>query len=65
MELVQDNFILLSVVNTYLRDSGGDLLWLCDEKDWNADEIKERLATIGYSYDENQNAFTPLSGRQL
>jgi hypothetical protein len=65
MDLPQDNFILLSLVNTYLRDGQGDFLWLCEEKDWDADVICCRLAKIGYGYSKEQNTFVPLLGRTL
>lgn len=55
--LPNDNMILLSLVNTKLRDDYDSLHSLCD--DWNIpeSEIIKRLSTINYSYDKKLNRF--------
>lgn len=57
MILPADDFILLSVINTKLRDGYGSLESLCDEEDIDMAELCGRLAMAGYTYDEAQNAF--------
>lgn len=49
--------ILLSVVNTKLRDEYSSLAKLCDDLDQNEDELKQILASIGYFYDSDLNQF--------
>lgn len=49
--------ILLSFVNTKLRDDYPDLESLCDALGVSQEEITEPLARIGYSYDPGQNQF--------
>ncbi|MDE6449735.1 MAG: DUF4250 domain-containing protein [Muribaculaceae bacterium] len=55
--LPQDPVILLSFVNTRLRDNYESLDLLCDDLDVNKDDIVTRLASIGYIYDVKQNKF--------
>ena len=50
-----DPTILLSLVNTKLRDSYSSLELLCDDMDIEKHKIIEKLKTIGYDYDESQN----------
>ena len=50
-----DPNILLSLVNTKLRDSYSSLELLCDDIDIEKHKIIEKLKTIGYDYDESQN----------
>ncbi len=57
MILPADDFILLSVINTKLRDNYGSLESLCEEEDIDMAELCRRLARAGYTYDEAQNAF--------
>ncbi|MDE6752830.1 MAG: DUF4250 domain-containing protein [Eubacterium sp.] len=57
MALPMDNFLLLSVVNTKLRDYYSNLDALCDELDEDKSNIISRLASVGYSYDETVNQF--------
>lgn len=56
MGFVNDNNILLSLVNTYLRD-GGSVDDFCAEHDGTRAELFARLARAGYEYDEDENAF--------
>lgn len=55
--LPSDPVMLLSFVNTKLRDQYGSLKELCD--DLNADEaqLKARLGSIGYVYNPALNKF--------
>ena len=57
MNLPKDDFLLLSVVNTALRDNFSSLEELCEEEDISKDEITSRLLKIGYSYDKATNSF--------
>ena len=55
--LPNDPAILLSVINTKLRDQYSSLAALCDDLDVSEDEIINKLKGIGYSYDSAQNRF--------
>ncbi len=55
--LPQDPNILLSFVNTKLRDGAFSLEELCSEWDTSAEEVKSILKGIGYCYDEERRAF--------
>lgn len=58
MVFPNDPFMLLSVVNTALRDKYASLEALEDDADGvSAAEITEKLDKIGYVYDEIQNRF--------
>lgn len=58
--LPQDPNILLSVVNTKLRDEYGSLDALCDGLDADQAELTEKLGALGYAYDPDTNQFKPL-----
>ena len=49
--------ILLSFVNTKLRDDFSSLDAFCDDFQVARDEIEEKLASIDYEYDEQLNKF--------
>ncbi|MED9822543.1 MAG: DUF4250 domain-containing protein [Christensenellales bacterium] len=55
--LPNDPVMLLSVVNTKLRDRYASLEALCDDLDASEAEIAERLAQIGYHYSKERNQF--------
>ncbi len=55
--LPNDPAILLSVINTKLRDQYSSLSALCDDLDVSEEEIKSKLASLGYEYDASQNRF--------
>lgn len=55
--LPQDPFILFSYINTKLRDDYASLDILCDDLDINKDELIEKLASIGMTYDATLNKF--------
>ncbi|MBQ3558611.1 MAG: DUF4250 domain-containing protein [Agathobacter sp.] len=58
MSLPKDPVMLLSVVNTKLRDFYPSLEELAVAEGTTAEEIIEKLAVINYVYDENQNQFS-------
>lgn len=55
--LPKDPVMLLSVVNTNLRDFYGSLDDFCRAKDVDKSEIEEKLEKINYSYDATSNQF--------
>ena len=55
--LPSDPMMLLSVVNTKLRDEYESLDELCDALDESRDEICAKLAAIGYVYNPETNRF--------
>lgn len=57
MELPKDPVILLSVVNTKLRDFYSSPEALCEDMQVRQDELVKVLGAIGYEYDGAQNQF--------
>lgn len=55
--LAMDSNILLSWVNTKLRDEFTDLEDLCNQYDLNEVEIKDKIKALGYSYNKGSNQF--------
>ena len=55
--LPNDPMILLSVVNTKLRDEYASLEALCEDLDEDREAIEKALAAAGFAYDEGQNRF--------
>ena len=55
--LPQDSIILLSYVNTKLRDEYDSLEELCAALDTDREELVRRLEAVGYTYDEEKNRF--------
>ena len=55
--LPHDPAMLLSVVNTKLRDEYESLDELCAAEDAEPDELVRALAALGYAYDAKQNRF--------
>ena len=55
--LPKDPAMLLSVVNTKLRDFYGSLDALCDDLDAERESVEKTLAGIGYTYDVEKNQF--------
>ena len=49
--------MLLSFINLKLRDYYGSLEQLCDDLDVNEHEIRDKLASIDYHYNEERNQF--------
>ena len=52
-----DPVMLLSYINTQLRDNYKDLEDLCDRLDISQSEIEEKLGKIGYRYNKDLNQF--------
>lgn len=57
MNIPNDPVMLLSFVNTQLRDNYPDLSELCIALDVSADEITSKLAAIDYHYNRERNQF--------
>ena len=57
MTLPKDPMILLSVVNTKLRDQYASLRDFCEDADVDPNELTETLTAVGYHYDEKTNRF--------
>lgn len=55
--LPQDPVILLSFVNTKLRDCYPNLEELCDDLQADQEQLSEKLAGIDYRYDPERNQF--------
>ena len=52
-----DPMILFSVLNTRLRDEYDSLAALCEDLELDEEEIKAKLAAIGFSYDAERQRF--------
>lgn len=57
MAVPRDPAILLSYINTQLRDFYPSLDELCKALDIDRNETESRLSEIGYAYDEEKNSF--------
>ncbi len=57
MDLPADINILVSLVNTRLRDEYRSLAEMCEEEGVDRDALVSRLASAGYFYDEKNNRF--------
>lgn len=57
MALPKDPMILLSYVNTRLRDSGDSLEAFCEEMDTDRADLETTLAAAGFIYDPEKNQF--------
>lgn len=55
--LPTDDFLLLSLVNTKLRDEFSSLAAFCDDYECSEETLKTRLANVNYFYDEKLNKF--------
>ena len=53
----RDPAILLSWVNTKLRDCYPDLESLCEDLDLDAEELRTSLSVLDVRYDPDQNRF--------
>ncbi len=53
----QDPVMLLSYINTQLRDQYPTLLELCKSQNLDEQVLKEKLETIDYRYDKERNQF--------
>lgn len=54
--LPKDPILLLSVVNTKLRDYYPSLDALCDDMDVSREVLEEKLGMIDYRYDAEKNS---------
>lgn len=57
MSLPNDPFMLMSYVNTMLRDKYASLDELCDDLDASRADITAKLSAAGFEYDEKLNKF--------
>lgn len=57
MSLPKDTVMLLSVVNTKLRDYYSDLEELAAAEGITVEEIESKLEGINYTYNESRNQF--------
>lgn len=57
MNLPNDPFILLSVVNTKLRDCYSSLDSMCEDLDIDKQELVKKLGNAGFRYDVSNNTF--------
>ncbi len=55
--LPSDPVLLMSVINTKLRDYYASFEALCDDLDIDRTSIEEKLAGAGFHYDEKSNQF--------
>ena len=52
-----DPMILLSFLNTKLRDEYDSLAALCEDLQLDEEEIEAKLAAVGFSYDAERRRF--------
>ena len=57
MSLPNDPVILFSYVNTLLRDNYDSLEELCSSLCVPREQIEQKLASVGFTYDQNSNSF--------
>ena len=57
MEFIKEPNILLSIVNTKLRDEYDSLDALADDLDWSIEDINMILNKHGYAYNKEKNQF--------
>ncbi len=57
MSIPNDPFMLMSYLNTQLRDFYPNLRSLCDDKNIDEAEIISKLSASGFEYDEKLNRF--------
>ena len=55
--LPKDPMILLSYVNTKLRDDYESLASLCEDLDLDQTELEQTLEAVGFRYDPARNRF--------
>lgn len=57
MSIPNDPVILLSYLNTQLRDNYSSLTEFCKANSLEEEMIKNKLAAINYEYDQKRNQF--------
>ncbi len=60
MPIPNDPIILMSYLNTQLRDHYSSLEDLCKSMDLDASEIAEKLKDVGYVYHQERNQFVTV-----
>jgi hypothetical protein len=60
MNIPKDPYILLSYINTKLRDDYSNLNDLCDSLNINQVELNASLSNIEYHYDASLNRFVNI-----
>lgn len=55
--LPKDPVMLLSFINTKLRDFYSSLDLLCDDLELDKNQLTSKLSAIGYTYDKKLNRF--------
>lgn len=58
--MIKDPYILLSFINTKLRDFYESFDSLCSDLDLDKEEVERILASIDYYYDSQTNTFRIL-----
>lgn len=56
----KDPYLLLSVINTKLRDEAESLEELCKTYNQEPEGIIEKLSAIGYHYEKSHNQFVAV-----
>lgn len=57
MNIPNDPIILLSYINTKLRDDFSSLDELCKSLSLDREQLEGKLSAVGYVYDEEKNCF--------
>lgn len=57
----KDPVMLLSYINTQLRDNYPSIQELCSSLDLEQEEIIFKLRAIQYGYDQGKNQFVPMA----
>lgn len=57
MYIPTDPIMLLSFLNLKLRDYYDSLGALCSDNELDEEEIKKKMLSVGYTYDESKNRF--------
>lgn len=57
MNIPNDPAILLSYINTMLRDKYSSLDDLCKSLDISREDLETKLSSIGYEYNQEHNCF--------
>lgn len=57
MDIPKDSMILLSFINTKLRDHYKSLDELCEDLDVDKAELEEKLKAVDYVYNDELNRF--------
>ncbi len=57
MPIPKDPILLLSYLNTQLRDKYPNLTALCEDLQLDSAALRDKIASVGYDYDAAQNQF--------